>query len=69
MHPGIKGDRGPSSIDWAIMENSREWGVTALEADAETDAGDIWSKWAGGPSIREMSVNRSKFHGARDSIS
>jgi hypothetical protein len=43
MHPGIKGDRGPSSIDWAIMENSREWGVAALEADAETDVGDIWS--------------------------
>jgi putative two-component system protein, hydrogenase maturation factor HypX/HoxX len=43
LHPGIKGDRGPSSIDWAIMQSSREWGVTALEADEETDAGDIWS--------------------------
>jgi putative two-component system hydrogenase maturation factor HypX/HoxX len=43
MHPGIKGDRGPSSIDWAIMENRAEWGMTALEADADMDAGDVWA--------------------------
>ncbi len=43
VHPGIKGDRGPSSIDWAIMENREEWGVTLLQADREMDAGDIWS--------------------------
>lgn len=22
VHPGIKGDRGPSSIDWAILNKS-----------------------------------------------
>ncbi len=43
IHPGIKGDRGPSSLDWAIMSNAEEWGVTALQAIEEMDAGDIWS--------------------------
>ena len=48
LHPGIKGDRGPSALDWAIMNGEREWGVTALQANAEMDAGDIWA-WAGFP--------------------
>jgi putative two-component system hydrogenase maturation factor HypX/HoxX len=43
IHPGIKGDRGPSSLDWAITNGEREWGVTALQAEAEMDAGDIWA--------------------------
>ncbi|HEV7915240.1 MAG TPA: enoyl-CoA hydratase-related protein [Albitalea sp.] len=43
IHPGIRGDRGPSSLDWAIIDNLSEWGVTALEAAAEMDAGDIWA--------------------------
>jgi putative two-component system protein, hydrogenase maturation factor HypX/HoxX len=43
IHPGIKGDRGASSIDWAILNNEPEWGVTALQAGAEMDAGDIWA--------------------------
>jgi putative two-component system protein, hydrogenase maturation factor HypX/HoxX len=43
VHPGIKGDRGPSSLDWAIQEGVEEWGVTALQATVEMDAGDIWS--------------------------
>ncbi|KAB7703991.1 hydrogenase maturation protein [Bacillus aerolatus] len=43
VHPGIKGDRGPSSLDWAILNDEMEWGVTLLQADAEMDAGDIWS--------------------------
>lgn len=30
VHPGIKGDRGPSSIDWAILNKYEEWGVTLL---------------------------------------
>lgn len=42
VHPGIEGDRGPSSLDWAIRDNWRYWGVTLLQADAEMDAGDIW---------------------------
>ena len=43
LHPGIKGDRGPSSLDWAIMNGEEEWGVTALQAVEEMDAGDIWA--------------------------
>ncbi|MER6917119.1 hydrogenase maturation protein [Streptomyces sp. NPDC000594] len=43
VHPGPKGDRGPSSLDWAIQEGATEWGVTVLQADAEMDAGDIWA--------------------------
>lgn len=43
VHPGIKGDRGPYSLDWTIMNNEEEWGVTLLQANHEMDAGDIWS--------------------------
>lgn len=43
LHPGIMGDRGPASLDWAISEGWSEWGVTLLQADAEMDAGDIWA--------------------------
>src|SRR5260370_9482878 len=43
VHPGIKGDRGPSSLDWAILNACEEWGVTLLQASAEMDAGDIWA--------------------------
>ena len=43
VHPGIIGDRGPSALDWAIMHNRHEWGVTVLQANAEMDAGDIWA--------------------------
>jgi putative two-component system protein, hydrogenase maturation factor HypX/HoxX len=42
VHPGIEGDRGPSSLDWAIESKCTSWGVTLLQADAEMDAGDIW---------------------------
>jgi putative two-component system protein, hydrogenase maturation factor HypX/HoxX len=43
VHPGIQGDRGPSSLDWAILDGTSEWGVTLLQAVAEMDAGDVWS--------------------------
>jgi putative two-component system hydrogenase maturation factor HypX/HoxX len=43
VHPGIVGDRGPSALDWAILQGEREWGVTLLQANAEMDAGDIWA--------------------------
>ena len=43
IHPGPKGDRGPSSLDWAIMGGAGRWGVTVLQANAEMDAGDVWS--------------------------
>jgi putative two-component system hydrogenase maturation factor HypX/HoxX len=43
VHPGPRGDRGPSSLDWAILEGHETWGVTLLQANAEMDAGDIWA--------------------------
>jgi putative two-component system hydrogenase maturation factor HypX/HoxX len=42
VHPGIPGDRGPSSLDWAILEGETKWGVTVLQANAEPDAGAVW---------------------------
>ncbi|MES9838237.1 MAG: hydrogenase maturation protein [Candidatus Thiodiazotropha sp.] len=43
VHPGIRGDRGPSALDWAILKGERRWGVTVLQANGEMDAGDIWA--------------------------
>ena len=43
VHPGPPGDRGPSALDWAILEGVSEWGVTVLEANGEFDAGPVWS--------------------------
>ena len=43
VHPGPRGDRGPSSLDWAIMDGAGRWGVTVLQANGEMDAGDIWA--------------------------
>jgi len=39
----VKGDRGASSLDWAIMTGQKVWGVTILQAAAEMDAGPIWA--------------------------
>ena len=46
VHPGPRGDRGPSSLDWAITDGATRWGVTVLQANAEMDAGDIWASEA-----------------------
>lgn len=43
VHPGIKGDRGPSSLDWAIIEEQKYWGTTLMEASEKFDGGKIWS--------------------------
>jgi putative two-component system hydrogenase maturation factor HypX/HoxX len=53
VHPGIRGDRGPAALDWAIQEREREWGVTVLEANGELDAGAVWA-WRTFP-MREAS--------------
>jgi putative two-component system protein, hydrogenase maturation factor HypX/HoxX len=41
VHPGPCGDRGPSSLDWAIELGMSEWGVTVLLANGEFDAGEV----------------------------
>ncbi len=43
VHPGVPGDRGPSSLDWAIHDGEAAWGVTVLQAVAEMDAGPVWA--------------------------
>ncbi|MFD1659229.1 enoyl-CoA hydratase-related protein [Streptomyces caeni] len=46
VHPGPVGDRGPSSLDWAIQEGAGRWGVTVFQAEEEMDAGDVWASVA-----------------------
>ena len=49
VHPGIVGDRGAHSLDYALIKHdngkseSERWGVTVLQAHEEFDAGAIWS--------------------------
>lgn len=43
LHPGIPGDAGPSSLDWALYNKELEWGVTLLKANEEFDKGPIIS--------------------------
>jgi putative two-component system hydrogenase maturation factor HypX/HoxX len=43
VHPGPRGDRGPSSLDWAIELDKEDWGVTVLQANGEFDAGEVWA--------------------------
>ncbi|SDR83279.1 hydrogenase maturation protein [Pseudomonas prosekii] len=43
IHPGIVGDRGASALDWAISNELQRWGVTALQAVEEMDAGPVWA--------------------------
>ncbi|MER5582946.1 enoyl-CoA hydratase-related protein [Streptomyces asoensis] len=58
VHPGPVGDRGPSSLDWAIHEDVDRWGVTVLQADAEMDAGDVWAT----ASCRLPRVSKSELY-------
>ncbi|MDE1461786.1 hydrogenase maturation protein [Spartinivicinus poritis] len=55
VHPGIKGDRGPSALDWAIYQQKSYWGVTLIEAAEEYDAGNIW----GSKSLKLPAANKS----------
>ncbi len=43
IHPGPLGDRGPSALDWAILKDAENWGVTILQANGEMDAGRVWA--------------------------
>lgn len=43
VHPGIRGDKGPSALDRAIRRDEPEWGVTLIEAREEMDAGPVWA--------------------------
>ncbi len=63
VHPGIMGDRGPSSLDWAVLEGKEKWGVTVLQALEEMDAGDIWA------SVEFPTRNAAKASIYRDEVS
>ncbi|SEL21727.1 enoyl-CoA hydratase-related protein [Streptacidiphilus jiangxiensis] len=43
VHPGPLGDRGPSSLDRAVLERRDAWGVTVLQAEEAMDAGPVWA--------------------------
>ncbi len=58
VHPGPRGDRGPSSLDWAVEFGMDEWGVTVLEAAQDADAGDIW----GTRNFRMRPVGKSSIY-------
>ena len=44
LHPGIRGDRGHNSLDHALKDEKKEWGVVILKANEELDGGDIYAQ-------------------------
>jgi putative two-component system hydrogenase maturation factor HypX/HoxX len=53
LHPGIRGDRGPSSLSWAILTGEPMWGLTMVRAEPtstpeELDGGNVgaWREFA-----------------------
>ncbi|MCK9490640.1 MAG: hydrogenase maturation protein [Sulfurimonas sp.] len=44
LHPGIRGDRGHNSLDHALRDEKKEWGVVILKANEELDGGDIYAQ-------------------------
>jgi putative two-component system hydrogenase maturation factor HypX/HoxX len=44
FHPGPKGDRGPNALEYALMSETKQWGVVILRANAEYDGGDIYAQ-------------------------
>jgi len=45
LHPGIVGDRGVNSLDWAILNDEQAWGVTVVQAAEHVDSGPLWSTY------------------------
>jgi putative two-component system hydrogenase maturation factor HypX/HoxX len=41
FHPGPIGDRGPSSLEYALRSETKEWGVVILRANELYDGGEI----------------------------
>src|SRR5919109_2531351 len=74
VHPGPVGDRGPSSLDWAIELGMGEWGVTVLEATGMVDGGDIWgtrtfrTREAGKSSLYRHEVRRGAIAALLDAM-
>ena len=74
VHPGPRGDRGPSSLDWAIELDERNWGVTVLQANDEPDAGEVWAtrdfamRDAGKSSLYRHEVRRAAIDALLEAI-
>ena len=74
VHPGPRGDRGPSSLDWAIELEMAEWGVTVLEATGEVDGGGVWAsrtfrmREAGKSSLYRHEARRAAIEGVVDAV-
>lgn len=43
LHPGIIGDKGAFSIDNALRDSKKTWGVVILKANENFDSGDIYA--------------------------
>jgi len=41
VHPGPPDDGGPSSLNWAVLEGQKRWGITILQAGKGWDMGRI----------------------------
>jgi putative two-component system protein, hydrogenase maturation factor HypX/HoxX len=74
VHPGPRGDRGASSLDWAVELGMDDWGVTVLEANGDFDAGDIWASRAfrmrevGKTSLYRHEVRRAAIEALEEAI-
>jgi len=44
FHPGPRGDRGASSLEYALQSHTKEWGLVVLRANNEYDGGDIYAE-------------------------
>ena len=43
FHPGLIGDRGAYSIEWALWQEQKQWGGVWLKANKLFDGGDIYA--------------------------
>ena len=60
FHPGIRGDRGAYSLEWALWESRDSWGGVWLRVVEELDSGDIY---AGGEFKLRDSYKASIYRG------
>ena len=74
VHPGPRGDKGPSSLDWAIELGAERWGVTVLEATADVDGGAVWAtrdfdvRETGKSSLYRHEVRRGAIEGLLEAL-
>lgn len=74
LHPGPCGDRGPSSLDWAIELGMSDWGVSVLLANGEFDAGEVLAtrrfamREAGKASLYRHEVRRDAIEALSEAV-